>query len=315
MGLSDLVGLGTHTAIAEQMTPTSAIKSLGTDAWPRITLVTPVFNSARYLEQTIRSVLYQGYPNLEYIIVDGGSTDGSVELIRKYEKHLSWWISEPDHGMYDALNKGFSKSSGEIMGWISATDQLHVRGLFVVGSVFKAFPDVEWMTGRPTVFDDLGLTVTVCPLQRYSRIRFLAGVNPVIQQESTFWRRNLWERAGGYVDASHRSGSDLELWIRFFHHAKLYPVDALVGGYRGHADALSILASNIERPELIVQTELDSIPWGGALKLFRGINNGIERIPKVRVLWRSIVMKPLGRIPGPDAAPIISKRDNRWVIY
>src|ERR1700674_971257 len=115
--------------------------------WPRITLVTPVFNSVRYIEQTIQSVISQQYPNLEYFIVDGGSTDGTVDVILKYERELSGWTSEPDNGMYDALNRGFDRSSGGIMGWISATDKLHTNGLFVVGSIFSAFPDVEWITG------------------------------------------------------------------------------------------------------------------------------------------------------------------------
>ena len=82
---------------------------------PRITLVTAVFNGARYIEDTIRSILSQEYPNLEYFIVDGGSTDGTVDIIRKYENHLAGWISEPDRGVYDALNKGFARSTGEIM--------------------------------------------------------------------------------------------------------------------------------------------------------------------------------------------------------
>jgi len=114
-------------------------ENLDRSEWPRITLVTPVF-SARYIEQAIQSVISQLYPNLEYFIIDGGSTDGSVDVIRKYERYLSGWTSEPDNGMYDALNRGFARSSGEIMGWISATDLLHTRSLFVVGSVFKALP-------------------------------------------------------------------------------------------------------------------------------------------------------------------------------
>jgi glycosyltransferase involved in cell wall biosynthesis len=111
--------------------------------WPRIALVTPVRNSRKYLEQTIRSVLAQDYPNLDYFVVDGGSTDGSVEIIRKCEKQISGWMSEPDNGTYDALNKGFAHTTGEIMGRIS--DQLQVGGLTVVGSVFRDMPpEVEW---------------------------------------------------------------------------------------------------------------------------------------------------------------------------
>src|ERR1700736_5220882 len=108
-------------------------ESLDRGEWPRITLVTPVFNSARYIEQTIQSVISQQYPNLEYIIVDGGSTDGTLDIIRKNEGELSGWTTEADNGMYDAINRGFNRSSGGIMGWISATDMLHTRSLFVVG--------------------------------------------------------------------------------------------------------------------------------------------------------------------------------------
>src|ERR1017187_10197237 len=95
--------------------------------WPRITLVTAVYNGERYLEDTICSILQQGYPNLEYIIVDGGSTDGTTEIIRKYEKEIAGWVSESDKGMYDALNKGFARSTGEIMGWLNANDRLHLN--------------------------------------------------------------------------------------------------------------------------------------------------------------------------------------------
>src|ERR1700726_168770 len=145
-------------------------ESLDREIWPRISLVTPVFNSARYIEQTIQSVISQQYPNLEYFIIDGGSADGSLEIIRKYERQLSGWTSEPDNGMYDALNRGFARPSGEIMGWISATDLLHTGSLFVVGSVFKVLAQVEWITARPTGFSDEGMAVAVSPsLKRWSR--------------------------------------------------------------------------------------------------------------------------------------------------
>src|SRR5713226_10002943 len=130
-------------------------------AWPRITLVTAVRNGARYLEDTIRSVISQGYPNLEYIVVDGVSADSTLDIIRKYESHLASWVSQPDKGVYDALNTGFARSTGDIMGWLNASDQLHIKSLFVVGSVFAALPSVEWITGRPTGYNSAGMTVHV----------------------------------------------------------------------------------------------------------------------------------------------------------
>ena len=213
--------------------------SVGT--WPKISIVTPVFNSAKYLEQTITSVLLQHYPNLEYFIIDGGSTDGTLDIIKRYERQISGWISEPDKGMYDALNKGFARTSGEIMGWISATDKLHTGGLAVVGSVFRDMPPhVEWITGRATWFSDEGMTIGVLDLPHWSRFRFLAGANRYIQQESTYWRRSLWEKAGSRTESSCRNGADFELWVRFFRHAKIYPVDALIGGFRMHGDSLGL---------------------------------------------------------------------------
>src|SRR6266849_8736336 len=122
-----------------------------TESLPKISLITPVFNSARYIEQTIRSALSQNYPNLEYFIIDGGSTDGSIDIIRKYESQISGWLSEPDKGMYDALNKGFARTTGEIMGWINSGDLLHTNGLFVVGNVFSCFADVEWLDRKSVV--------------------------------------------------------------------------------------------------------------------------------------------------------------------
>lgn len=284
--------------------------------WPRITLVTAVRNGGRYIEDTIRSVVNQEYPNLEYIVVDGASTDGTVEIIRKYEKNLTWWVSQPDNGVYDALNTGFARSSGEILGWLNASDLLHPSGLFVVGSVFAAFGDVEWITGRPTGFNPGGMTVDVLAMARWSRYRFLAGANRYIQQESTFWRRSLWERAGGSMDASYRDVGDFDLWVRFFRHARLFSVNALIGGYRFHPDAItSIHAEQYnQRCNEIIEHELGSIRGGGAVKLFRRISRVVRRVPMAGPLWERVVMKGLYRMRGPDWPPVIEDRGGKWFI-
>src|SRR5271168_4238155 len=284
--------------------------------WPRITVVTAVCNGAKYIEDTMQSILGQRYPNLEYVVVDGGSTDGTAEIIRRYEKELSWWISEPDKGVYDALNKGFARSTGEVMGWLNASDQLHNHGLFVVGSVFAAFGEVEWITGRPTKFNPAGMTMEVMQLPRWSRERFLAGANKYIQQESTFWRRRLWDRAGGRVGTTSRAAGDFELWVRMFRHAQLYPVDALIGGYRIHKDALS--GSNIEdynqACEEIVERELRARPGRSGARVFRGITRTLEGIPKVRGLWQRGVVRNLYRLPGRDWPPRIVDEGDGWVM-
>lgn len=288
----------------------------GVAEWPRITLITAVYNGARFIEDTIRSIVYQGYPNLEYIVVDGGSTDGTIDVIRNYQKHISWWVSRRDNGVYDALNAGFAQSTGSIMGWLNASDLLHTSGLFVVGSVFASLPAVEWVTGRPTRFNPNGMTVDIRALPSWSRFRFLAGANRYIQQESTFWRRSLWEKAGAHLDSSCRDVGDFELWVRFFRHARLYSVDALIGGYRFHSDALS--AADMERYnqrcDKIIESELKSIPRAGAVKAFRRVSNALKDIPKVRGLWQRVAMRSLYRLAGPDWPPVVEDQENKWVI-
>ena len=282
--------------------------------WPRITLVTPVRNSALYLEQTIRSVLSQDYPNLEYFIVDGGSTDGSVDVIRKHASQVSGWMSEPDEGSYDALNKGFARASGEVLGWINAGDLLHTNGLFVVGSVFAKFPNVEWITGRPTGFNSGGMTTRIENLKRWSRYRFLAGANQYVQQESTFWRKSLWERSGGRLDSSFRDVGDFDLWVRFFRHARLYSVDCLIAGYRFHPDAISYAGREAydRRCSEIIERELHSTPRGAAIRYFRVVSHAVMRIPKVGGIWNRTLIRGLYELPGPDWAPFIECGSEGW---
>ena len=303
------------SATAEPTTSNEPASIKAPDAlWPRIALVTPVFNSGKYIEQTIRSVLAQGYPNLDYFIVDGGSTDGTLDIIRKYESQISGWISEPDNGMYDAVNKGFARTSGEIMGWISATDMLQMGGLSVVASVFRDLPGVEWITGKPTLFSEEGMTVSILALTRWSRYRFLAGANRTIQQESTFWRRSLWEKAGGRVDASRRWASDFELWLRFFRHAQIYPVDALIGGFRIHGDSLGLqdMEACYRIHDEFIEAELNRVPSGKSIRLFRRIGQTLKPIPIVRGIWRRVVTNSLYYRVGPDWPPVIEYQWNKW---
>ncbi|HYL64318.1 MAG TPA: glycosyltransferase family 2 protein [Candidatus Methylomirabilis sp.] len=276
-------------------------------ALPKISLITPVWNSAKYIEDTIRSVLSQNYPNLEYFIVDGGSTDGTLEIIPKYETQITGWITEPDNGMYDALNKGFAKTSGEIMGWISATDMLQPGGLLRVGEIFRDLPAVEWIAGRPVQYNEAGDVTEIGGPPRWARLRYLAGANRYIQQESTYWRRSLWERAGSRVDSSRRNGSDSELWIRFFRHARLYAADARIGGFRMHADSLALrdLAAFDRILDELIDAELKNMRYGHLLKLFRAIGRVAEKTAGLKYLWWRFVTNPLYSRPGRDWAPVI----------
>ncbi len=284
--------------------------------WPRITLVTAVYNGEDYLDATLRSVLNQEYPNLEYIVVDDGSTDGTPEIIANYERQLSVHLRQENRGLYAALNAGFARSSGEIMGWLNSSDMLQVNGLFTVGSIFRGLREVEWITGRPTKISDTGMTIDVLPLPRWSRARFLAGANKYIQQESTFWRRSLWERAGGRLSTEYRAEGDFELWVRFFRHARLHSVNALIGGYRLHDGALS--ASHMQRYnatcDAIAAREVQSLRGGerAALQSFRWLTEKVKPIPKVRGLWQRVAMRALYRMPARDWPAAIEYTEFGW---
>ena len=208
---------------------------------PRISIVTPSFNQGRFLAETMDSVLAQRYPNLEYVVVDGGSTDDSVDVIRSREKELASWVSEKDAGQYDAINKGFAKTTGDVMAWLNSDDKYTPWALHVVGEIFQQLPEVQWLTTLlPLHWDARGLPIRCRPIRGgFSRPAFLRGANLMgqfIQQESTFWRRALWEKAGGKVDASLQLAGDFELWARFFDHADLYGVELPLGGFRVHGD-------------------------------------------------------------------------------
>jgi glycosyltransferase involved in cell wall biosynthesis len=295
---------------------------------PRITLITPVLNGARTLEQTLRSVLVQDYPNLDYIVIDGGSTDGTVELVQRYEDQLSGWVSEPDEGLFDALNKGFARSTGELMGWINASDMLHQGSLRAVASVFETFPDVEWITGCPSLFAEDGRVVSVDFPVGWTRIRHLLVSWHCIQQESTFWRRSLWERAGGRVDDTTRTGADLELWVRFFRHAHLHPVKSVLAGYRYHDDALGLGLATTHYHEATIEAELASLGWKGrAIRTFRRLDQWVvaDRVSArsahrlvrglARRVWKKLVRPSVERLSGRGSPRMIRYRHSRrgWI--
>lgn len=201
---------------------------------PKITIITPNRNGAAFLEQTILSVIGQGYPNLEYIVMDGDSSDNSREIIEKHASEITFWESCPDEGLYHALQKGFERSTGEIMGWINSDDLLLPGSLFSVAEIFSLSNDIEWIQGHPVVVDEAGRYVYQRPpvytpdhffSKKYHDGRF-------IQQESTFWRRSLWEKAGGYINTELKFAGDFELWMRFFGHAQLYLSSAMLGAFR-----------------------------------------------------------------------------------
>ncbi|MGI6259088.1 MAG: glycosyltransferase family 2 protein [Anaerolineaceae bacterium] len=218
---------------------------------PKITIVTACLNQADYINTTIQSVLNQEYPNLEYIICDGGSTDGTIDVIRSYSKKISYWISEKDSGQYNAINKGFQHSSGQIMAWLNADDVLHPKSLWTVAQIFNDFPEIKWLHGNPTWIDSMGRTVMVKSPPRWSRMRLLKKDFQWLQQESIFWSRDLWEASGGRLDENYQLAADFELWVRFFERENLFTTTAPVAGFRSRP----YQRSSIFREEYLIEVQ------------------------------------------------------------
>lgn len=210
---------------------------------PKISIVTPSFNQGAYLERTIRSVLEQDYPNLQYVVMDGGSTDESVGIIQRHADRLDFWASEPDGGHADAINKGFARCDGEIMAWLNSDDMLMPGSLHVVGEIFQSLPEVRWLTGLSAFWDAADRLVHVSASMK-NRLDFAAGRPRWIQQESTFWRRDLWQEAGGSLDESYQHMIDNELWSRFFLLTPLHHVNTVLSGYRFHGENRAELESD-----------------------------------------------------------------------
>jgi glycosyltransferase involved in cell wall biosynthesis len=144
-------------------------------SWPRISIVTPSFRGASLIEATLQSVLSQGYPNLEYIVIDGAGDD-TASILRRHDGQLAYWCSEPDSGQYDAINKGFARATGDILFWLNSDDMLLPRSLFVVGEIFNGFPEIEWLsTLSPGVWDANGYLCRINSVPGFSRDAFLDG--------------------------------------------------------------------------------------------------------------------------------------------
>ena len=178
---------------------------------PLVSIITPSYNQARFLETTLRSVLEQSYPRVEYLVADGGSTDESVEIIRKYADRLAWWVSEKDQGQADAINKGFARCKGEIIGWVNSDDYYLPGTLEEVVRVFEENPAVGLVFGDVRVVDERGSIINELHYGDWD-IRDLMSFH-IIGQPAVFFRRSTLEQAG-YLDLSYHLLLDHQLWLR-----------------------------------------------------------------------------------------------------
>lgn len=218
--------------------PTESPAAAVSAPWPKITIITPSYNQGAFIEETIRSIVLQGYPNLEYIVMDGGSTDESATIIRKYADELASWVSAPDGGQSAALNKGFAASTGEIMAWICADDILLPGALFHVAVAFQQDSSVQLVCGKGRKMDGAGNLLPAV----YDEDLILANLHNwcCICTPSAFWGRSLWEKVGGRVDENNHYTMDWELLLRMRPHAVPLSLDAWLVSVRFHELSKSI---------------------------------------------------------------------------
>jgi glycosyltransferase involved in cell wall biosynthesis len=268
----------------------------GRSAWPRISLVTTSFNQAEFVEQTIRSVLAQGYPNLEYMVMDGGSTDGSPEIIQKYAPFLTYWTSGPDGGQAAALNEGFRRAHGEILGFVNSDDLLLPGALAAVAGFFAGHPETELLIGKSLIIDSENRVlhrVSGLGPTYYSLLFWGTGG---FTQPSSFWRREAFLSAGPF-DPSLRFSFDYDFYLRLAARGPARHLDRYLAAFRQHSSAKSSTLQDIRGREdalLRILHGLDRFPaWvrksmhsyyslryllhAGSFKL--KVRMGMERLP------------------------------------
>jgi len=211
----------------------------------KVSVIMPVYNGEKYIEYAIKSILNQTYKNIQFILVDGGSVDDTMKIVNTYSKDIDLIISEKDDGMYDAINKGFHHSDGELMLWLNSDDYLFPRAIETVIELMKEYNDVKWVTGRKVYIDYVSRVRAIGFLGSYYRNFIQKGYYRGsglghIMQETTFWRRELYDKAGGYINTEYKLASDYELWIRFSNYETLYTLGTLLGAFRQHDTQLSL---------------------------------------------------------------------------
>ena len=201
---------------------------------PKISIVTPSFGQATFIERTLKSVIGQDYPNLEYFVQDGGSQDGTVEILERYAGKLTGWTSLRDNGQSQAINRAFARTNGEIMAWLNSDDILFPGALACVADYFAKHPDIDVIYGHRVLIDEKDREIGRWILPMHED--YVLSWADFVPQETLFWRRGIWEKAGGSIDESFRFAMDWDLLLRFRDAgARFARVPAFLGGFRVHA--------------------------------------------------------------------------------
>lgn len=248
---------------------------------PLVSIVTPSYNQAKYLEQTICSVLDQDYPNIEYIVIDGGSTDGSVDIIRRYEDRIVYWESMKDKGQTDAINKGFARATGDVMAWINSDDLLYPGAVRAAVDYLTAHPEVGLVYGDCDFIDSDGNKIGRFNAKQ-TDLRRLNQAYVHIPQQAAYWRGDLWRQVGP-LDDSIYFAMDYDLWVRL---ARVSQIKYLPGepraAFRLHNDAKTISEDDRCWPDMLRIHQRD----GGSRFSVMNAKYQLRRLAAPLIRWK-----------------------------
>jgi Glycosyl transferase family 2 len=263
--------------------------------WPRISIVTPSLNQGRFIEETIRSVLLQGYPDLEYIIIDGGSTDGSVDIIRKYERYLSFWISEKDTGQSDAINKGLRRASGSIVNWLNSDDFLAPTALRKMADAFSGEDDTLGAVAGIGHKVDANHNIFYSPLperiERATLLRAIDGWN--FMQPACFFRKSVWDSCGP-IRADLHYCMDYAFWLKISREYRFKVLNEDIAFINSHPAAKSIAQRKRLFAEVAIVLAAEPDGFSIARRVAMDLADGKlvpDLDPGVRVLLKKIQLK------------------------
>lgn len=278
--------------------------------WPKISIVTPSFNQGQFLEETIRSVLLQNYPNLEYIVIDGGSKDNSTEILKKYSSYISYWISEPDNGQSAAINKGFECATGDIYAWLNSDDVLKPYTLSVVANSFKKKNTYIIVGGNEFIDEKSELIEEILPNNEIN-IKTLFNWLNLFQfvQPSCFFSNNIWRECGP-LDINLHFAMDLDLWFRISSKYDFTIIKEILSSSRIHKSAKTTKNAN----NSLVETCLVFTRYGGEEYALKHLND-----LALRTTWNEYYINKILSIPGVylirNILRKLFKSDDKWIDF
>ena len=281
-----------------------------TQQWPKISVITPSFNQGNFIEKTINSVLSQNYPNLEFIIIDGGSTDNSIEIIKKYENHLLYWVSEPDRGQSHAINKGLAKSSGEILTWLNSDDWYLPETLKKFATIFQNNPEVGMVVGAGRVGDlegnEMHYIKPNTDMNLESLYDWMNG-GDFLQPSSAFSRSAL--ELSGPIDESIHIALDVDLWIRMAKKGvKFISTNDLLSEALSHPNAKTTAFEKL----MLLDCAMVITQHGGRQHVEKQLTQLINKYCWYEKNYQAIINNPVIKFLRPIIKRLAKSEDQYW---